>query len=121
MGRAITEKVNLLQITNHTVTPVASIDHLPLSKKDMVPFQNHHPASSRAFTNPSTCTRCRGLMVNEFYMDLFDTGSESKFPPKRCVQCGEVVDFVILLNRQQSMQIQLTRETVSHNYMRKGQ
>lgn len=39
-------------------------------------------------------------MVNEYYMDLLDSIGESKFHAKRCVQCGEVVDFVILLNRQ---------------------
>ncbi len=40
-------------------------------------------------------------MVQEFYMDLRDTIDELKFPAKRCVQCGEVVDVVILTNRQQ--------------------
>jgi hypothetical protein len=63
-------------------------------------------------------------MVNEFYMDLPDSFGELKFPAKRCVQCGEVVDFVILLNRQQGLQrmtIPLTREMVSNNRMTKGQ
>ena len=39
-------------------------------------------------------------MVNDFYMDLLNSIGESKFAAKRCVQCGEVVDSVILLNRQ---------------------
>jgi hypothetical protein len=47
-----------------------------------------------------TCTRCGGLMVNDSYMDLLNSVGESKFAAKRCVQCGEVVDSVILLNRQ---------------------
>lgn len=37
------------------------------------------------------CSRCGGLMVAEEQADLF---------AQRCVQCGELVDPVILLNRQ---------------------
>ena len=46
-----------------------------------------------------TCTRCGGLMVNDSYIDLLNSVGESKFAAKRCVQCGEVVDPVILRNR----------------------
>ena len=45
------------------------------------------------------CVRCGGLMVNDSYMDLLNSVGESKFAAKRCVQCGEVVDPVILRNR----------------------
>jgi hypothetical protein len=38
-------------------------------------------------------------MVNDSYIDLLNNVGESKFPAKRCVQCGEVVDPVILRNR----------------------
>ena len=38
-------------------------------------------------------------MVNDSYMDLLNNVGESKFCAKRCVQCGEVVDPVILRNR----------------------
>ena len=47
----------------------------------------------------SPCTRCGGLMVNDSYIDLLNNVGESKFSSKRCVQCGEVVDSVILCNR----------------------
>jgi hypothetical protein len=47
-------------------------------------------------------TRCGGLMVNDSYMDLLNNVGESKFTAKRCVQCGEVVDAVILRNRATS-------------------
>jgi len=83
---------------------------------------NH--ADHSVVTNQSTCARCGGLMVNEFFMDVLDSNGELKFPAKRCVQCGEVVDFVILINRQQGQQpmpIQLMREMPSHNRMTKGQ
>jgi hypothetical protein len=47
-----------------------------------------------------TCARCGGLMVTEFCMDLLFCIGETEFTAKRCVQCGEVVDPVILRNRQ---------------------
>lgn len=47
----------------------------------------------------SRCRRCDGLMVHEHCMDLFDDTGRMEFPALRCVQCGEVVDAVILLNR----------------------
>lgn len=37
------------------------------------------------------CVRCSGLMVVEQSVD---------FPVRRCVQCGEVIDPVILRNRR---------------------
>lgn len=39
-------------------------------------------------------------MLNDSYMDLLNNVGESKFAVKRCVQWGEIVDSVILLNRQ---------------------
>ena len=58
-----------------------------------------HTASS-AVPHGSICTRCGGLMVNSFYLDLLNSTGEMEIAAKRCVQCGEVVDSVILLNRQ---------------------
>ncbi len=40
------------------------------------------------------CSRCGGLMVIVQLIDL---------PAQRCVQCGELVDPVILHNRQQGV------------------
>ena len=39
------------------------------------------------------CPRCSGLMVAEWCEDL------SNYTAQRCVQCGEIVDPVILRNR----------------------
>jgi len=39
------------------------------------------------------CSRCGGLMVAEWCEDLSD------YTAQRCVQCGEVIDPVILRNR----------------------
>jgi hypothetical protein len=73
MARAFTEKTRTEQFGKHTV--------------------------SSAITHEWTCIRCGGLMVNDSYMDLLNNVGESKFAAKRCVQCGEVVDPVILRNR----------------------
>ena len=57
-----------------------------------------HTVSS-AVPNESMCTRCDGLMVQDFCMDVLVCIGETEFAAKRCVQCGEVVDSVILRNR----------------------
>jgi hypothetical protein len=87
MARALAEKTTEEQLQSQ-VTPYAAQDE-------------------------STCVRCDGLMVNDFCMDLLNSFGESKFFAKRCVQCGEVVDLVILQNRrtrQVSMTVQLQGE-----------
>ena len=73
MATAFKEKTKNEQLANHTVSPAA-----------------HHE---------STCARCGGFMVNDSYIDLLNNVGETKFSAKRCVQCGEVVDPVILRNR----------------------
>lgn len=47
----------------------------------------------------SICLRCSGLMVNEVSMDLMNSSSELECATKRCVQCGDILDPVILRNR----------------------
>lgn len=48
----------------------------------------------------TACHRCGGLLVSEFCMDVLDGLDEPDFVAHRCVQCGEVVDPVILRNRR---------------------
>ncbi len=43
--------------------------------------------------NRGRCPRCSGLMVDEWSQDLSD------YRAQRCVQCGEMIDPVILHNR----------------------
>ncbi|TKB74132.1 MAG: hypothetical protein E8D46_09745 [Nitrospira sp.] len=57
-------------------------------------------AASSAMTHELTCARCGGLMVADFHMDLLFCIGETEFAAKRCVQCGEIVDPVILHNRE---------------------
>ena len=73
MARALTEKTRAEQIGSHTV--------------------------SSAAPHESMCARCGGLMVQDYCLDVLGNIGESEFAAKRCVQCGEVVDPVILRNR----------------------
>jgi len=46
----------------------------------------------------ATCRRCGGLMVLASYTDCWDDADNVAV--RRCVQCGEIVDPVILHNRR---------------------
>ena len=72
----------------------------------------------------STCIRCGGLMVTDFTMDLLFCIGETEFAATRCVQCGEVVDPVILKNRrtrQAPMACQLAGMVLPNNCVTEGQ
>jgi len=46
-----------------------------------------------------TCHRCSGLMLAEQYDDLYDYAEQAEFAGWRCVNCGTVLDPVIVANR----------------------
>jgi phage major head subunit gpT-like protein len=46
------------------------------------------------------CPRCNGMMMVDKYLDLHDDTGEISFNAWRCLVCGEVVDPVILKNRE---------------------
>ena len=55
--------------------------------------------------NPSaqqSCWRCSGYMTHELCTDLESDSGYSTFWAMRCVQCGNIVDEVILRNRSLS-------------------
>ncbi len=63
---------------------------------------------------PASCTRCGGLLVRDVWVDLMNSTNELERTARRCVQCGDVLDAVILRNRslhQHSMTTQ--RQPVS--------
>ncbi len=45
------------------------------------------------YLNNPSCQRCGGLMVSAFYL------GEEKFVGRTCVQCGEMIDLYVILNR----------------------
>jgi len=55
------------------------------------------------------CPRCMGLMVVEESFDSIHGGGQIDSLVRRCVQCGEIVDPVILHNRQLQLGIGLGR------------
>jgi hypothetical protein len=57
------------------------------------------PNFSPAQIGSMSCLRCGGLMVFEVFTDLLESAKALECAPKRCVQCGDVVDSVILRNR----------------------
>lgn len=72
----------------------------------------------------STCSRCGGLMVSDFCVDLLNSTGELKCAAKRCVQCGEVVDAVIERNRQlrqDTVSVRCVARPVANHYEAKGQ
>jgi hypothetical protein len=46
------------------------------------------------------CPRCRGLMVHDVFEDLLDDTGVISFKGWRCVCCGEILDPVIVTNRE---------------------
>jgi len=50
-------------------------------------------------------------MVTEFCADLLSSMRELEFLASRCVQCGEVIDPVILKNRERQQEIMTGKDT----------
>lgn len=48
------------------------------------------------------CPRCGGLMIAEPGPESLDDMGLRDYLVRRCVQCGEVIDPVILMNRRQA-------------------
>ena len=46
------------------------------------------------------CPRCAGNMVPEIFQDMWDDTGRISFYGYRCVICGEILDPVIMQNRQ---------------------
>jgi len=46
------------------------------------------------------CPRCKGMMALERFCDLYDETGQLCFMGWRCITCGEVIDPVIVRNRQ---------------------
>lgn len=50
------------------------------------------------------CSRCMGLMIVEGAFDSIVGAGHADCLVRRCVQCGEVVDPVILQNRRSQLE-----------------
>jgi len=59
----------------------------------------HSGSGSGALQNLQACTRCGGLLIREGLFDLFDDTGQIRRWARRCVQCGDIVDPLILKRR----------------------
>ena len=57
-------------------------------------------AEWKELVGAARCSRCGGLMVVEQCFDFLDDSGHLSFFANRCVQCGDLVDPVILENRR---------------------
>lgn len=46
------------------------------------------------------CQRCRGCMVRDHFMDVLNVSGEMDFEGWRCLNCGDIVDPVIVRHHQ---------------------
>jgi hypothetical protein len=63
------------------------------------------PSKERELTTfrPGRCPRCQGFMVLVRYEDWGSTTTNQAFLAWDCVQCGAVIDPVILANRARGL------------------
>ena len=59
-----------------------------------------HQPGPDTISNAARCSRCTGLMIVEQGFDSMLGSSEADVSLRRCVQCGEIIDPVILQNRR---------------------
>ena len=52
-----------------------------------------------AYQHTHTCTRCGGLLIGDGLFDQFDDTGHTRQWARRCVQCGDIVDPLILKRR----------------------
>lgn len=48
------------------------------------------------------CQRCQGLMIRESFLDLRDDTGQLSFNGWKCLNCGELVDPVVLMHRDET-------------------
>ena len=94
-------------VTNIELIPMEVIMAMADQKGETDQIQSQSALSSSLLR--SICLRCGGLMVNEVSTDLWNISSKLESATKRCVQCGDILDSVILRNRrsrQEQMKVQ---------------
>ncbi len=97
------------KITTGTKRPLKSTDKTSSTankaKTPSTAVEDHMPAKD------DTCTRCGGFMVSHWCMNVnYDAGG-MEILTKRCLQCGEVIDPVILENRLNPQREELKKKT----------
>lgn len=68
-------------------------------------LKQENPTGWSQLASATRCSRCEGFMVIEQCFDFRDDTGQLDFLARRCVQCGEVIDPVILQNRQRQLPV----------------
>lgn len=77
----------------------ASQEKRTIKAAPTLPKSSATPVNAEKKANPDTCSRCGGFMVSHWCMNVnYDAGG-MEILTQRCLQCGEVIDPVILENR----------------------
>lgn len=63
-----------------------------------------------------TCVRCYGLMIDDSFEDLRDDTHQFRFAAWRCLNCGEVMDSVIIGHRLKMEDRDQPRTAAQSNY-----
>ncbi|MDH4081776.1 MAG: hypothetical protein OEU68_18415 [Nitrospira sp.] len=72
---------------------------MSMTEKKMRTEELHRPLAGTQLRPQTTCTRCGGLMVQEICTDLSNSTTDLECATRRCVQCGDIIDAMILRNR----------------------
>ncbi len=72
-------------------------------------LKRESPAAAGPPAGQVRCWRCRGLMVVESCFDFASDTGQLDCLTRRCVQCGEVIDPVILQNRRLQSEMNMAR------------
>lgn len=72
-------------------------------------LKRESPAAAGPPAGQVRCWRCRGLMVVESCFDFASDTGQLDCLTRRCVQCGEVIDPVILQNRRLQSEMNVAR------------
>ncbi len=73
-----------------------------MTTNNRIPQTAHH-AGLNDNSHQHSCFRCGGFLVSEYCFDLLETG-DIDICTWRCLQCGDLVDSVILQNRNSHVQ-----------------
>ncbi len=71
------------------------------SRKHQTRTDDHQSSEYTDLTNTDTCPRCRGLLVQAYFMDACDL-SRLWVSGWRCINCGTIIDSVIIRNQEYS-------------------
>ena len=74
----------------------------PMATTTGVPVEGRSETMAWTWTRvlaTNACLRCGGLLVREPFVDLWEDGARPDHAARRCVQCGEIIDPIILRNR----------------------